>query len=130
MTDPGTGKVQDKEKIRLSQIVQKVNDLFEGDLTEDDKLVYINNVLMGKLLESELLVQQAGNNPKQQFASSPDLSSELMNAIMDAFDAHTTMSTQAIGSEKVRQGLMSILLGPADLYGALRAKWESNNARP
>ena len=129
MTDPGTGKVQDKEKIRLSQIVQKVNDLFEGDLTEDDKLVYVNNVLMGKLLESELLVQQAGNNPKQQFASSPDLSSELMNAIMDAFDAHTTMSTQAIGSEKVRQGLMSILLGPADLYGALRAKWESNNAR-
>ena len=130
MTEPGTGKVQDKEKIRLSQIVQKVNDLFEGDLTEDDKLVYVNNVLMGKLLESELLVQQAGNNPKQQFASSPDLSSELMNAIMDAFDAHTTMSTQAIGSEKVRQGLMSILLGPADLYGALRAKWESNNARP
>jgi len=129
MTEPGTGKVQDKEKIRLSQIVQKVNDLFEGDLTEDDKLVYVNNVLMGKLLESELLVQQAGNNPKQQFASSPDLSSELMNAIMDAFDAHTTMSTQAIGSEKVRQGLMSILLGPADLYGALRAKWESNNAR-
>jgi len=130
MTAPGTGKVQDKEKIRLSQIVQKVNDLFEGDLTEDDKLVYVNNVLMGKLLESELLVQQAGNNPKQQFASSPDLSSELMNAIMDAFEAHTAMSTQAIGSEKVRQGLMSILLGPADLYGALRAKWESKNARP
>jgi type I restriction enzyme R subunit len=52
-----------------------VNDLFEGELTEDDKLVYVNNVLMGKLLESDLLMQQAASNSKEQFANSPDLSS-------------------------------------------------------
>jgi type I restriction enzyme R subunit len=100
MTEPGTGQVQDKEKIKLSEIVQKVNDLFDGELTEDDKLVYVNNVLMGKLLESDLLMQQAANNSKEQFANSPDLSSELMNAIMDAFEAHSTMSKQAIDSTR------------------------------
>ena len=52
----------------------KVNDLFEGDLTDDDKLVYVNNVIKGKLLESETLRQQATNNTKEQFANSPDLS--------------------------------------------------------
>ena len=128
MTEPGTGQVQDKEKIKLSAIVQKVNDLFEGELTEDDKLVYVNNVLMGKLLESDLLMQQAANNSKEQFANSPDLSSELMNAIMDAFEAHSTMSKQAIDSDKVRQGLKHILLGPAELYEALRSKWTSRSA--
>jgi type I restriction enzyme R subunit len=128
MTEPGTGQVQDKEKIKLSEIVQKVNDLFEGELTEDDKLVYVNNVLMGKLLESDLLMQQAANNSKEQFANSPDLSSELMNAIMDAFEAHSTMSKQAIDSDKVRQGLKHILLGPAELYEALRSKWTSRSA--
>ncbi len=128
MTEPGTGQVQDKEKIKLSEIVQKVNDLFDGELTEDDKLVYVNNVLMGKLLESDLLMQQAANNSKEQFANSPDLSSELMNAIMDAFEAHSTMSKQAIDSDKVRQGLKHILLGPAELYEALRSKWTSRSA--
>ena len=82
---------------------------------------------MGKLLESDLLMQQAANNSKEQFANSPDLSSELMNAIMDAFEAHSTMSKQAIDSDKVRQGLKHILLGPAELYEALRSKWTSRS---
>lgn len=39
---------------------------------------------------------------------------------MDALDAHTKTSTQALESETVREGLKSILLGPAQLYEALR----------
>ena len=45
-----------------------------------------------------------------------------MNAIMDALEAHTTMSTQALGSEAVRSGIKDVLLGPAQLYEALRGK--------
>src|SRR5262249_7373410 len=72
-------QVQEKEKERLAEIVKRVNDLFEGGLTDDDQLVYVNNVLKGKLLESEILTEQAVHNTKQQFASSPDLSNELLN---------------------------------------------------
>ena len=122
LTDPGSGEVQEKQKALLNEIIAKVNTLFEGELTDDDKLVYVNNVLKGKLLESEILVQQAANNTKEQFANSPDLASELMNAIIDAFEAHSTMSKQALDSEKVRHGLRDILLGPAQLYEALRGR--------
>jgi type I restriction enzyme R subunit len=118
--EAGSGKVQEKEKALLNEIIAKVNDLFEGELTDDDRLVYVNNVIKGKLLESQILVKQASSNTKEQFANSPDLSSELMNAIMDALTAHTTMSKQALDSEKVRSGLRDILLGPAQLYEALR----------
>ena len=45
-----------------------------------------------------------------------------MNAVMDALEAHNTMSKQAIDSEKVREGLKDVLLGPAQLYESLRAK--------
>ena len=31
--------------------------LFERELTDDDKLVYVNHVLKGKLMESDLLRQ-------------------------------------------------------------------------
>ena len=122
MTETGGGQVQDKQKVLLSEIVQKLNDLFDGELSDDDKLIYVNNVLKGKLLESEQLVQQAMNNSKGQFANSPDLDGELLNAIMDALSAHNTMSKQALDSERVRSGLKSILLGPAGLYEALRKR--------
>lgn len=120
LTETGSGQVQEKERVYLSEIIQKVNDLFEGDLTEGDKLVFVNEVLKGKLLESEILVQQAAHNTKEQFANSPDLSQAILDAIMDALEAHQVMSKQALGSEKVRVGLRDILLGPAQLYEALR----------
>ena len=52
----------------------------------------------------------------------PDLKTELLNAIMGALDAHTSMSKQALDSGKVRDGLKDILLGPAKLYEALRER--------
>lgn len=119
--ETGSGAVQAKEKALLRQIIEKVNDLFEGELTDQDKLVYVNDVLKGKLLESETLRQQAANNTKEQFANSPDLNAELLNAIMSALDAHTTMSTQALNSEQVQRGLKDILLNHAGLWEALRA---------
>ena len=114
--------MHEKEKALLAEIIAKVNDLFDGDLTDDDRLVYVNNVLKGKLLESETLVEQAANNTKEQFANSPDLSSELLRAIMDALAAHSTMSTQALNSKRVQDGLKDVLLGPAQLYEALRER--------
>lgn len=120
ITESGSGDVQEKEKAYLREIIEKVNDLFEGGLSDQDKLVYVNNVIKGKLLESETLRQQAANNSKEQFANSPDLKTELLNAIMGALDAHTAMSSQALNSEQVQRGLKDILLNNARLYEALR----------
>jgi type I restriction enzyme, R subunit len=128
ISEAGSGSVQEKEKARLAEIIAKVNDLFDGNLTDDDQLVYVNNVIKGKLLESQELVIQASNNTKAQFANSPTLAKEIMNAVMDALSAHTTMSAQALGSKRVREGLKDVLLGPAQLYEALRDKAEGEKA--
>ena len=84
LTDSGSGEVQDKEKVLLAEVIEKVNSLFEGELSDNDKLVYVNNVLKTKLLEFELLAEQAANNSKAQFANSPNLANALLDAIMDA----------------------------------------------
>jgi type I restriction enzyme R subunit len=120
--EAGSGAVRDKQKAALAAIIAKVNELFEGEVTEDDKLVYVQDVIRTKLLESTTLQQQAANNEKQQFAASPDLSRELMGAIISAMDAHTAMSTQALNSEAVRRGMLAILLDHARLYEGLRAR--------
>lgn len=106
----------------LSEIIERVNDLFQGELSDEDKLVYVNQVLRTKLLESPTLRQQAASNTKEQFANSPDLKTELTNAIMSALDAHNAMSTQALESEHVRANLRDILLSYTGLYEALRAQ--------
>ena len=128
MTDTGSGSVQEKEKALLAEIIEKVNGLFEGELSDNDQLVYVNGVIKGKLLENETLVQQAANNSKEQFANSPDLSQAILHAIMDALDAHTTMSSQALNSQKIQDGLKDTLLGPAQLYEALRARTQPSTA--
>lgn len=122
ITDSGAGAVHEPQMAWMAELIQKVNDLFAGELTEKDKLVYVNHVIKGKLLESQTLQQQAASNTKEQFGSSPDLNSELLNAIMGALDAHTAMSTQALNSDEVRRGLKDILLNHSDLYEALRAQ--------
>ena len=121
--ETGTGSVQDKQKALLEEIIERVNGLFEGELTNDDQLIYVNGVIKGKLLENETLKNQAANNSKEQFSNSPDLTKALMEAIMDAYEAHTTMSTQALNSDRIREGLKHILLGPAQLYEALRGNY-------
>lgn len=122
ITEAGAGSVQEKEKAYLSVIIEKVNDLFQGELTDQDKLVYVNNVIKGKLLESHTLRQQASSNTKEQFANSPDLKTELLNAIMGALDAHTAMSTQALNSSMVQAGMKDILLNHAGLWEGLRGQ--------
>jgi type I restriction enzyme, R subunit len=118
----GSAEVREKHLAHLAEIIEKVNDLFDGELTDQDKLVYVNDVLKGKLLESSTLIQQAASNTKEQFASSPDLKSELVKAIIEALDAHAEMSAQALGSELVQKGLADVLLNHAGLYESLREK--------
>ena len=44
------------------------------------------------------LVRRRSPSRQQQFATSPDLNTELLNAIMGALDAHNAMSTRALNS--------------------------------
>jgi len=119
---PTGGSGFDKEKVKLIEVLKQINDLFEGELSDDDKLVYVNNVLMGKLLQSGTLVTQAGNNTREQFNNSPDLHREMVSAVMDAADAHNTMSSQLLNSDESMRRMLHVLLSAGDLYGALRAK--------
>jgi type I restriction enzyme R subunit len=65
LREAGSGSVQEKEKALMAEIIARVNDLFGTDTTDGDQLVYVNSVLKGKLLESQVLVRQASANTKE-----------------------------------------------------------------
>ncbi len=121
VTGTGSGQVQDKHKLRLAEIIAALNDLFEGDLTEGDAVSFVET-LKAKMLEAPVLRAQAAANPKEQFGNSPNLQDELLKSIMDAMAAHESMSKQALNSETVRARLLTVLLGPGELWEALRGE--------
>ena len=130
ITDAVSGQVQDQLKQRLAEIIATLNDLFEGDLTDGDKVSYVET-LKGKLLESPVLRSQAAVNTKEQFSNSPNLGDEFLNAIIGAMDANQTMSRQALNSDGLRAQLLGVLLGPGQLWEALRGSaGAAGEARP
>lgn len=105
----------------MSEIIDQLNTLFGSDMTDGDLLSYARAV-NEKTLESEILQQQAANNTKEQFASSPDLTSEILSAILESMDAQSELSKRALNSEPIREGLKRILLTQLGLYEGLRAR--------
>lgn len=120
ITEAGSGSVQEQQKVYMAVLIEKLNDLFGSETSEQDQLRYVNGTLLGKVAESATLQQQAANNTKEQFANSPNLRIELQNAIIDSLDAHTSMSTKALNSPIVMHGLLDILLNHSGLYERLR----------
>jgi type I restriction enzyme R subunit len=86
-----------------------------------DKLVYVNNAILGKLLENGRPISQSGNNTKEQFSSSPDLDRHLEDATMDSMAAFAEMGKQAL-IPKNQKVMKELLLGPVRLYETLREK--------
>ncbi|MEY2341627.1 type I restriction endonuclease subunit R [Acidithiobacillus sp. IBUN Pt1247-S3] len=129
-SNPGEGMVRDRHKETLDAILRAINEIFVGEIDPKDQLVYVNDVIKGKLLDCEILVQQAIANTKEQFAASPDLDRQLRDAILDALASFTDMSKQALESAQVFQDIKSVLLGPVGLYEALRGRAGEGKTEP
>ena len=121
-TKPGEGSVQEKEKALLSQIISKLNDLFQGELTDEDKITYVGTVIKNKLLNSEKLQRQAASNTKEQFSSSPDLMPEQLDAVISSLDAHQSMSAQVVNDQTLQRRMLELLLNNFNLYEDLKAR--------
>ncbi len=121
MTEIGSGAVREKEKAYLTEIISKLNDIYGTDTTDGDQLSHATT-LNEKVLESAVLQQQAANNSKEQFASSPDLTKTIMDAIIDAMDVQADLSTRALNSSDVRESLKGLMLNQLGLYETLKSR--------
>jgi len=106
--DAGSGKVNPKEKGFLSEIIQKLNDLFEGELTGTDMVNYANAV-KDKLMESEDLAQQAANNTKPQFALG-DIRGLVTDAVIEHRSANNSMANQILADDNKLKSFIDIMV--------------------
>jgi len=94
--------------VRLREIIQKMNDLFEGELTDANQIHYIHGI-RDEMLENPVLAQQAAANKRDQFAASPDFHEAMMTAVLNSYEKHKSMSEQVLRKDNVKAGLKEIL---------------------
>jgi type I restriction enzyme R subunit len=117
----GTGMVREREKAYLTEIIAKLNELFTSDVSDGDQLSFAQTI-HAKLGESQKLQEQAENNSEEQFRASPDLMSSYLEAVMDSMDAHNRMSAQVLNDDRVKFGLLHMIMHQMGLYDSLRAR--------
>lgn len=85
------------------------DDLFEGELTDNDMLALAKRV-GGKMMENEMLAEQAAVNTKEQFGSSPRYAALMLDSVADGPDKYQQMAKQVLNSKRVQDGLSEISL--------------------
>jgi type I restriction enzyme R subunit len=108
MTEAGTATAHDPHLTTLQAIIEQMNELFAGDLSEADLVTYVQHIT-GKMLENDLLAKQAASNSKEQF-SLGDFSGVLVDTIIDGLDSYRAMAEQVLGNDATRKGFERLVL--------------------
>lgn len=86
-TGLGSGVAKDKSEEFLSQIIERLNDLFAGDGLTDNDIVNYAQTISDKVRENERVMTQIANNTREQ-AMLGDFQKAVEDAILDSSEAH------------------------------------------
>lgn len=104
----GSGKAKSKSEEYLSQIIQRLNEVFvtEG-LTDNDLLNYAVTI-SDKVRENETVMKQIENNSREQ-AMLGAFAGALDEAVMESSEVHQNLMTQILNSPEVAAGFGRIV---------------------
>jgi type I restriction enzyme R subunit len=105
----GSGSANDPEFVRLKELIDTMNTLFEGDGLTDSDMVGFTGYVGGKFDENERLRDQAKANSLEQFMGSPDLGSAFQDAVIDSDANFRSMSEQVLGSKSIQKAILDLL---------------------
>lgn len=116
VSELGMGAAIEDEQKKLGEIVQRMNNLFSGDLSEADLVGYVTTI-KGKLMESEKLQEQAANNSEEQFALG-DFKDVLTDIIIEGQENHNKIADQLLRDERIFAVVQTMMAGL--VYRAMR----------
>nr|WP_319947068.1 DEAD/DEAH box helicase family protein [uncultured Shimia sp.] len=94
-TGLGSGVAKDKSEEFLSQIIERLNDLFAGDGLTDDDVVNYAQTISDKVRENDRVMTQIANNTREQ-AMLGDFQKAVEDAILDSSAAHQKQMMQLL----------------------------------
>jgi type I restriction enzyme R subunit len=104
----GTGTAKDPKTEKLSEIVARLNELFAGELTDNDLINYARTI-KDKVMENETVVEQLRHNTKEQ-AILGDFKDVMLDSVIASMDTHQNLAAQVLKEERVKKGFAKLLL--------------------
>ncbi len=104
----GSGMPRDPKTEKLSEIVARMNELFAGDLTEND-LIHYAHTIKDKVMENETVVEQLRHNTKEQ-ALLGDFKDVMLDSVIASMDTHQSLASQVLKEDNVKVGFAKLLL--------------------
>jgi len=106
-SEMGSGKARDDKAEWLSEIVARLNEMFEGELTEQDMVNYVQTIA-DKVREKDEVMDQVRNNTREQ-AMKGDLAKVAMDAVLESREAHNSQALQILSKEHVARAFFDLL---------------------
>ncbi len=104
----GTGRARDKEEVWLSQIIERLNELFITDGLSDKDLINFAYTVRDKLSENETVMHQIANNSPEQ-ALLGDFSAATDDAVMGSSEANQNQMMQYLNNKELQAGFQRIV---------------------
>ncbi|MCD4653858.1 hypothetical protein K8T06_07965 [bacterium] len=107
-TDVGTRKARNKEEELLSQIIQRLNELFVIDGLSEKDLINYAYTIRDKVSENKSVMDQiAKNSPDQALLG--DFPRALDEAVIESQEVHQNKMMQYLNAKEVRAGFQRVV---------------------
>jgi len=108
VSEVGTGKPYDPEKKHLSEIIEKLNDLFGAEVSDDDQLHFANGVADRIRRDESVMAQVNHHSPDQVMHGL--FPKRVTDTVLDAMTDHEKLAMQILDSpDKGREFALLIL---------------------
>lgn len=104
----GSSRPKDKKEELLSQLIDRLNEVFNTDKLSDQDLVNYAHTVCDKIRENELVMKQIDNNTSEQ-AMLGDFPKAMDDAIMDSSAAHQNQMFQLLGDAKKAKSFSKLI---------------------
>lgn len=99
LIDVGSQTMSARERARIEEILKRINELFDGNITEDQKKLFTFGIVNSLANDKEVL-SQAKANDQATFAEG-DFKEKVRTAIATQVEGHKDMGRQILAKEKL-----------------------------
>ncbi|MFD2190776.1 type I restriction endonuclease subunit R [Pistricoccus aurantiacus] len=108
ITEVGSGKPHDPEKQRLAEIIDRLNDLYGAEVSDDDKLHFANGIA-DRIERDEAVMAQVRNHSEDQVMHGL-FPKKVTDAVLDALSDHEKLSMPLLKDEETGRQFALLIL--------------------
>ncbi|MBA2780070.1 type I restriction endonuclease subunit R [Billgrantia kenyensis] len=108
VSDVGSGKPHDPEKQRLAEIIDRLNDLYGAEVSDDDKLHFANGIA-DRIERDEAVMAQVRNHSEDQVMHGL-FPKKVTDAVLDALSDHEKLSIPLLEDEETGRQFALLIL--------------------